>query len=76
MAFNPCHYPRVAVGGGTPHELQASALGNPYKADWNTGLTIKQLVIIDVTNSGKPIYQYKETGINLNYGRFPMPAAP
>lgn len=75
MPFCPTHYPKISVVG-TPNQLYQSALGNPYDGNWTTGITITQTVITGTDGQGNPIYQNKTTSKNINYARFPMPAAP
>lgn len=75
MPFNPCHYPTVSISG-TPMQLQASALGDPYKGGWTTGITITQTVITGVDGNGNPIYENKTSSKNIMYANFPIPSAP
>ena len=75
MPFNPTMYPKISAQG-TPMQLQQSVLGNPYKDNWTSGITITQTVITGTDGSGNPIYENKVTTKNVNYAKFPIPMAP
>lgn len=75
MPFCPCHYPNISITG-TPHAIQQSVLGDPYKGEWGTEISYTQFVIIDYTSNGTPIYEKRDFHVNLSYAKFPIPSAP
>ena len=74
MPFCPTHYPEVSPIGSMGG-LKGAALGNPYADDWGPSI-INEIWVKKETDSDKIEYVKVEQTRNLNYAKFPMPAAP
>ena len=64
------------MGGGAGASLQAAASGDPYSPDFDGTVTYQEMVIIDVTEDGTPIYQNKSTSKSYAYANFHFSGCP
>ena len=63
-------------GGGAGLGLQTASMGDPYSPDFDGTVTYQQMVIVDVTEDGTPVYQNQSKSKQFAYANFHFNGCP